>query len=206
MSKTQFDYKEAAYRRFANLVENRFSQDDLIERLAAQFVADWLAEHGLDHVRVDSENDQPSYAILDGDPYNDNPDEQLDHAIGWLSKSVFSNPNPPGWNPIVTAADLNIYLAALPPLPASVTAAPPDEVTQHLNQIAKTAYYEVMDGDAGILGILRNRETLTDAQLLALTPDDLESFYNAFVGPAVDRIEDAAANIAEWRNQNGYSA
>lgn len=64
------------------------------------------------------------------------------------------------------------------------------EVFKHLDQIANDAYLGVMSSD-GILGILHDRETVSDERLLALTADDVSDLYDRFIGPAIDDIEDA---------------
>jgi hypothetical protein len=65
-------------------------------------------------------------------------------------------------------------------------------VHQHIDKIANQAGYAAM-GSAGILGILADREALPENVLLALTADDVNDLYDAFVGPAVDAIEDSLA-------------
>lgn len=60
----------------------------------------------------------------------------------------------------------------------------------HIERIADEAGYAVM-GTAGVLGILHDRETISDARFLALTADDVNDLYDAYVGPAVDSIENA---------------
>lgn len=86
------------------------------------------------------------------------------------------------WDALVAAVD-----AARRELPAVKN----EPVTEHLNAIAKQAYYEVMDAETGIMGILRNRETVPDECLLALDADDIGALYDEYIGPAVDGIEDA---------------
>lgn len=63
-------------------------------------------------------------------------------------------------------------------------------VTEHLDRIAHEAGYQVMDATNGILGIVFNRETVSDARLSMLTPEDVNALYDAFIGPAVDALED----------------
>lgn len=108
------------YEAFSDLTEQRNTIDARIERLAAQFVHEWMTEHGVATLRIDDENETPSYALdgydADGQQVWDDPlsagSQPIDHAIGWLPKSVISNPTRPAWNPQVTVADLAAYLAA----------------------------------------------------------------------------------------------
>lgn len=62
----------------------------------------------------------------------------------------------------------------------------------HIDRIADEAGYEVMNSE-GILGILYNREVLSDEQFLALTAEDVNELYDRFIGPAVDGIEEVLA-------------
>jgi hypothetical protein len=70
-----------------------------------------------------------------------------------------------------------------------------DAVSEHLDKIAGEAHYEIMGHTHGLLGIVRDRETVTDEQLLNLTADDLVAFYDAYAGPAVDQLEDVIGGI-----------
>ena len=57
----------------------------------------------------------------------------------------------------------------------------------HCTAIAAAAGLEVV-GD--LLAVLVNRETVPDAALLALTVDDMREFYERFVAPAVNDMEE----------------
>lgn len=59
-----------------------------------------------------------------------------------------------------------------------------------LDDIANQAYLEVM-GSTGILGILWNRETISEARLLSLTPAEVTDLYDTYIAPAIDKIEAA---------------
>lgn len=65
-------------------------------------------------------------------------------------------------------------------------------IVDHLNAIADQAGLPVM-GASGLLGIIWEREIFSDERLLALDADDVLNMYDAYVGPAVDGIEDYLA-------------
>lgn len=65
-----------------------------------------------------------------------------------------------------------------------------DPVMAHIERIADEAGYAVM-GTAGILGILHDRETISDVRILALTADNVNDLYESYIGPAVNDVEDA---------------
>ena len=46
---------------------------------------------------------------------------------------------------------------------------------------------------AQILFVLHDREVLSAGALDALTPADITEFYEGFIGPAIDKIEDSLA-------------
>lgn len=56
----------------------------------------------------------------------------------------------------------------------------------HIQRICAEAGLGVM---VQVYEIVCDREERTDEELLALTADDVESHYNQYVGPAIDRIE-----------------
>lgn len=70
-----------------------------------------------------------------------------------------------------------------PPTPANRAG-----LTQLFDRLAREAGLEIM-GSAGVLGILRNRETVNADTLLNLTPDDITDLYNDHIGPAIDAVE-----------------
>ncbi|MCV7174837.1 hypothetical protein [Mycolicibacterium sphagni] len=89
-------------------------ENGIPEPVAARFVRDWLVAHNLDQVAVDDENRYPSSAYVPDDvEVDDDEQAELDHNVAWLPQSVISNPTEPAWNPVVTVADLNAYLAGL---------------------------------------------------------------------------------------------
>lgn len=59
----------------------------------------------------------------------------------------------------------------------------------HLDHIARQAGLEVMDGTDGVMGVLADRETVSQAQFLTLTPGDITALYEDHIAPAIDRIE-----------------
>lgn len=59
-----------------------------------------------------------------------------------------------------------------------------------LDDIANQAYLEVM-GSAGVLGILRNREMISEARLLSLTATEVTDLYFTYIAPAIDKVEAA---------------
>lgn len=78
----------------------------------------------------------------------------------------------------------------------------PSDVFTHIDRIADEAGLQVMDSD-GILGILHDRESVSEDRLLALTPKDVTEFYENYVGPAVDQIE-FDLTPTDWRNKNDH--
>lgn len=85
------------------LLVERSLLTEKIERAAVAVARDWLVAHKLDHVRVDDENPNPSFA-------RDYDDEMLDMAVGNMSASLFTNPTRPAWNPELRLTDLHAYL------------------------------------------------------------------------------------------------
>jgi len=67
---------------------------------------------------------------------------------------------------------------------------------EHLERISREAGLEVM---ADILGILLNRETVSEGFFHDLVADDVEELYTNFIGPAIDRIEDWALAYEEYK-------
>jgi len=61
-----------------------------------------------------------------------------------------------------------------------------DPVSEHLAHITKEAGLEMM---SGVFDVLINRETIPGATLLRLTSTDVHALYEAWIGPAIDRIE-----------------
>ena len=60
--------------------------------------------------------------------------------------------------------------------------------TEAIDANARTAGYEVM-GSVGVLGILLNRESLSPEPLAAITPAQIDDYYERFIGPAIDALE-----------------
>jgi hypothetical protein len=46
---------------------------------------------------------------------------------------------------------------------------------------------------AQVLFVLHDREVLPAAALDAITPEDITEFYEGFIGPAIDKIEESLA-------------
>lgn len=61
-------------------------------------------------------------------------------------------------------------------------------LAEHLHKICKEAELGVMED---IFVVLRDREAFEDDFLLQLTAEDVTTFYDDFVGPAIDKIEGA---------------
>lgn len=76
-----------------------------------------------------------------------------------------------------------------PAVPEGVKQASLTRQYEHVDQIARDACLEVMGSD-GILGILIDREVISEGRILALTADDVVELYDSFIGLAVDSVED----------------
>lgn len=62
-----------------------------------------------------------------------------------------------------------------------------DTVAQHIEDICTEAGLGVMEG---IFTVIRDREQVTDEQLLALHSGDVTEWYEASLAPAIDSIEE----------------
>jgi len=61
-------------------------------------------------------------------------------------------------------------------------------MSTQFDRVARAAGLEVM---SEILDILRNRETVGETRLTALTAEDVSALYEGYIGPAIDAIESA---------------
>lgn len=59
-------------------------------------------------------------------------------------------------------------------------------IDQHLHDICTKAGLGVM---AGVLSVVRDRETVEDATLLSCSSEDVTAFYEMYIGPAIDHVE-----------------
>jgi len=74
------------------------------ERDAATQVRAFMVERGVTVLHLDDGNK----TISRQRDFEDEDD--LDDAVAWMPRSVISNQPNPGWNPVVTLADLDAYL------------------------------------------------------------------------------------------------
>ena len=81
---------------------------------AARAVHGWMVDHKASTLHVDDENTTPSYArsYVDSDGVGHELDDaDLNDHVAWLPGAVVTNPTEPAWNPVVTLAHLQDWIA-----------------------------------------------------------------------------------------------
>lgn len=81
---------------FNELVRERLALDNRIGKYAAAIVLAKLDQYKVDEFDLDDENEQPNYAIIDD---NEDGDELLDEAVGWLPRMAIYNVRGKGGEP-----------------------------------------------------------------------------------------------------------
>lgn len=62
------------------------------------------------------------------------------------------------------------------------------KVLRHIAQISRNAGLEIM---GEVLGIIYNREQISEEALLRISEDDLYAMYESFIARAIDGLEDS---------------
>lgn len=89
------------------------------------------------------------------------------------------------WQDSNAVANLDEVMAHVERLLAPAPVSPVDE---HLTAVCAEAHLNSM---VEVFAFVLDREQVSDEQVLALTADDVTGLHDAYVAPAVDRIEDA---------------